>query len=144
MQTPMHAISVATATLLVLAVSGCHPDYVIGDSAPDDPDGVPCSESEGASAVWIDVEGTGSSIHPSDEECAVDPNTTITWRSAEEFHLRFPGANPGGRDPGATFDSTADGRRYHVRIDADNASGRYEYEIISGNVIVDPVIIIRN
>ena len=146
MQTPMRAIPVATAVLLVLALAGCPNDYVRPDapSPTADPDGVPCSRSAGAAAVWIDIEGSGSSIHPSDEECAVDPGTRITWRYADAFHLRFPGANPGGRGEGATFDSTSGGRRYHVSIDADNASGRYEYEIVSGNVVVDPVIIIRN
>ncbi|MGH8085002.1 MAG: hypothetical protein ACREPV_06980 [Lysobacter sp.] len=145
MQTPMRAIPIATAALLVLALSGCPDDHVRPDSPPPaDPDGVPCSQSAGAAAVWIDIEGSTSSIHPSDETCTVDPDTQITWRSAEAFHLRFPGANPGGAGVGATFDSTAGGRRYHVRIDADNASGSYEYEIVSGNVVVDPVIIIRN
>lgn len=138
MQTPMRAVPVAIA---LLALCGCN--TVAESQSEAGPDGVPCARSAGASAVWIDVEYSGDSVHPSDEECAVDPGTRITWRSPEAFQLRFLGASPGGPREPAEVISADSGGQYKIRITADNDGGRYEYDIISRGVIVDPAIIIR-
>lgn len=147
MQTPMRAIPVATAVLLVLALSGCHPDYVLGGSAPADPDGVPCSESEDAAAVWIDVNYSGNSVSTTSNTCTVDRGTQITWRgpvgNREGFQLQFDGEQPDLRAPRLPTSEYRDGRQ-KIQMSASNHSGEYTYDIITGNGGVDPVIIIRN
>lgn len=158
MQTPKRAIPVATAVLLVLVVSGCPHDYVAGDSAPADPDGVPCSESQGASEVWIDVNYSGNSVSTTSDTCTVDQGTQITWRgpvaSREGFGLEFDTASPAGSgsarrsmissgNPLVFNSSYIDGRQ-KILITANNDSGTYEYDIFTDNGGVDPVIIIRN
>lgn len=140
MQTPMHAIPVAIA---LLALSGC--STLPGPGPLSDPDGVACEDSAGASAVWIDVEYSGAAVGTPSATCEVDPNTQITWRgpegSRQPFRLSFHGDIPTtGRLPEESSES--DGRQ-KIRITANNASGTYEYDILSGDIIVDPAIIIR-
>lgn len=148
MQTLMRATPVVIAGLLVLALPGCY-GAPVKDGAPaptSDPDGVACEDSVGATAVWIDVEFSGTEVGTPSERCEVDPDTRITWRgpmdSREPFQLRFHAANPGIDAPRLPTSSYSEGRQ-KIRITANNEPGEYGYDILTGNGGVDPAIIIR-
>lgn len=142
MQTPMHAISVA---MTLLALSGC--STVLESEPQSDPDGVACEDSAGATAVWIDVNYSGSSVSTPSSECTVDPGTRITWRgpmgNPDGFRLEFDGERPDPRAPRVPTSEYLDGRQL-ILMFANNDSGEYTYDIVTDNGGVDPVIIIRN
>jgi hypothetical protein len=142
----MRALPVAVAALLMLALTGCPPAEGWRESPPADPDGVACEDSAGAQAVRIDVEYAGAEPGTPSEECEVDPGTMLTWRGplrGQAFQLRFHEASPAGAGAPLLVESSESGGQHRVRMAADNASGRYEYDIVSGGAVVDPAIIIR-
>lgn len=137
----MHMKLAALAGVFMLA--GCSTSGPTHDGGPTpDADGVPCSDSEGKSAVYIDVEYST----PPDSECTVDWGTTITWRAkagAEEFELQFTDASPAARGAPRQVFSRLQAGRQKIVFTAHNVSGTYNYDIRTAEGGVDPAIIIR-
>ena len=148
MQTPMRAMPLLMAA--ALALSGCYATAPPKDGAPPpetaDADGVPCDQSAGAPAVWIDVVYSGTDVGTPSERCEVDPGTRITWRgpsdSREPFQVRFHEASPGVGGPRELDSGYSEGRQ-RIRLTADNDSGEYRYDILTREGGIDPAIIIR-
>ena len=143
----MHMKLAALAGVFMLA--GCSTSGPVRDGGPTadvDGDGVPCADSAGAPAVYIDVEYSGTSVSTPTPVCEVDWDTVITWRGeagAEEFEIRFTGAGVGARGEPRMIISRPRVGRQKATLRAANTSGTYQYEILTATGGVDPAIIIR-
>ncbi|MGQ4658926.1 hypothetical protein [Lysobacter sp. F6437] len=125
----------------VFMLAGCGTSGPTRDDGPTpDADGVPCADSAGAPSVYIDV-GAPPPV------CEVDPDTAVTWRGApgaDGFQIRFTSAaSPAGPRAARSLNSTSRGGRQKIVLTARNASGTYNYEILTATGGVDPAIIIR-
>lgn len=127
------------ALTAVTALAGCQ--HLLPDA-----DGVNCTFSKGATAVYIDI--LSYEAGPKGD-CTVDPGTLITWRAPpgeqRPFELAFTGGgSPAGpRDPRQYMSSERDGRQKASLVANGTPGTVYPYEIRVGGRAIDPAIIIR-
>lgn len=146
--TPVIAMIEVAAVAFALTACAHWPaphDDVVQDDVAQDVDGVPCTISQGAPAVFIEIDAAPSAPPPA--ACEVDRHTRITFRGVDSrtpgFQVRFSGESPAG--PYAPMEVTSresDGRQ-KASLVADNEPGEYDYAIVVRGAEVDPVIIIR-